>query len=160
MLPPGFSEYSSLSKDMPALTQFVHRAMGMMQIINERTDARNALIAEYARESAAGDGMRSERIFYFSIMLAGEGEAICLHTDFALDFWRLVLDQIKAYKVAKGAGEHILEYKLVPKAVDAMPKEELFPLMREQLTTFTDQSSQLIPNADQQESQSDVQNPS
>jgi hypothetical protein len=36
----------------------------------------------------------------------------------------------------KAKGEHFLEYKLVPKAVEAMPKEELFPLMRQQLATF------------------------
>jgi hypothetical protein len=29
-----------------------------------------------------------------------------------------------------------LEYKLVPEAVKAMPKEEMFPRLREQLATF------------------------
>lgn len=136
MQPPDFSEYSALSKDMPALTLFVHRAMSMMQEINERTDSRNALTAECAREGGTGGGIRSGRIFYYSSMLSGEGNAICEQTDFALDFWRLVLDQITAYRVVKDAGEHLLEYKLIPKAAEAMPKEELFPMMREQLATF------------------------
>jgi hypothetical protein len=136
MSPPEISEYSALSKDMPALTLFVHRAMGMMQEINERIASRNALIADHAREGGTGDGMSGERLIYYSSMLSGEGEAICEHTDFALDFWRLVLDQIQAYMKAKGAGQQALEYKLVPKAIEAMPKEELFPLMRKQLTSF------------------------
>jgi hypothetical protein len=134
--PPDVGEYSSLSKDMPALTLFVHRAMGMMQELNERIESRNALIAEHARESGTGAGMSAERFIYYSSMLAGEGEAICQFTDFALDFWRLVLDQVKAYMTTKAMGEHFLEYRLVPKAAEAMPKEELFPLMREQLATF------------------------
>jgi len=136
MPPPAVGEYSSLSKDMPALTLFVHRAMGMMQELNERIESRNALIAEHAREGGTGAGMSAERLIYYSSMLAGEGEAVCEHTDFALDFWRLVLDQVKAYMTAKAKGEHFLEYMLVPKAAKAMPKEELFPLMREQLAKF------------------------
>ncbi len=137
MDPPEFGEYSSLSKDMPALTMFVHRAMGMMKEQNEHIRSRNALIAQHAHESGTGNGMTMERVLYYSTMLSGQGEAICELTDFALDFWRLILDQIKAYKTAKAEGEHILEYELVPKAVKAMPKEELFPLMRKQLVTFT-----------------------
>lgn len=69
-------------------------------------------------------------------MLASEGEAICAHVDDSLDFWLLVLDQVKAYMTVKAKGEYFLEYKLVPRAVEAMPKEELFPLMRSQLATF------------------------
>ncbi len=69
-------------------------------------------------------------------MLSGQGVAICEFTDFALDFRRLILDQIKAYMTAKAKGEHFLEYTLVPEVVEAMPKEELFPLMREQVATF------------------------
>jgi hypothetical protein len=80
--------------------------------------------------------MTAERLIYYSNMLADEGEAICMQADFALDVWRLVLDQIKAYKTVKAKGEHILEYKLVPEAVKAMPKEEMFPRLREQLATF------------------------
>lgn len=136
MAPPEFDEYSSLSKDMPALMLFVHRAMGMMQEQNELIRSRNALIALHAHESGTGDGMTAERIVYYSNMLAGQGEAICEYTDFALDFWRLVLDQIRAYMTAKAIGEFFLEYRHVPEAVKAMPKEELFPLMREKLATF------------------------
>lgn len=136
MQPPDVSEYSSLAKDMPALSLFVHRAMGMMQELNERIASRNALIAEHAREGSFADGMSGERLLYFSAMLAGEGEAICVHVDDALDFWRLVLDQIKAYMTKKAKGEHFLEYQIVPEAIKAMPEEELFPLMRELLVTF------------------------
>lgn len=136
MSPPEFGEYSSLSRDMPALTLFVHRAMGMMQELNEQIESRNALLAEHAREGGTGAGMTAERVIYYSIMLSGTGEAICKHTDFALDFWRLVLDQVSAYMTAKAKGEHFLAYELVPRVVEAMPKEELFPLMREQLATF------------------------
>ena len=136
MPPPHVSEYSRFSKDMPALTLFVHRAMGMMRELNERIESRNALIAGHAREGGTSDGMTAERLIYYSSMLAGEGEAICEHTDFALDFWRLVLDQVKAYMTTKAKDESFLEYKLVPEALKAMPEEELFPLMREQLATF------------------------
>jgi hypothetical protein len=136
MAPPEFGEYSSLSKDIPALTLFVHRAMGMMQELNEQKRSRNALIDQQAQESGTGDGMTAERVIYYASMLSGQGEAICDTTDFALDFWRLVLDQIKAYMTAKAKGEYFLEYTLVPEAVEAMPKEEMFPLMREQLATF------------------------
>lgn len=138
MSPPEFSEYSLLNKEMPALPMFVHRAMGMMQEINERIESRNALTAGFAQESGAGEGMSSQRALYYSSMLSGEGEAICEHTEFALNFWRLVLDQIKAYKKAKGSGEHLLEFKLIPKALEAMPKKELFPVMREQIKTTFD----------------------
>lgn len=137
MLPPKELELSSLSKDMPALSLFVHRAMGMMQEINEQIESRNALIAELARESGSGKGLGPGRVLYYSSLLSDQSASICEHTDFALDLWRLVLDQIKAYKTAKCVGEHVLEFSLVPKAAEAMPKEELFPLMREQLTTFS-----------------------
>ena len=141
MLPPEFSEYSSLSKDMPALTLFVHRAMGMMQEINERIESRNARIVECARENETNAGMTADRIIYYSSMLSTEGKAICEHTDFALDFWRLVLDQIKAYKMAKCVGEHVIDYELIPKAIEEMPKEDLFPMMRMQLATFTNKDT-------------------
>jgi hypothetical protein len=136
MPPPNTGEYSSLSRDMPALTLFVHRATGMMQELNEKIESRNTLIAAHAREGGTGDGMTAERVTYYASMLVGEGEAICEYTDYALDFWRLVSDQVKAYMTTKAKGEHFLEYKLIPAAAEAMPKEELFPLMREQLAAF------------------------
>lgn len=134
--PPDAGEYSTLSRDMPALSLFVHRAAGMMQELNERIVSRNSLIAEHAREGGTGAGMSGERLMYYSSMLAGEGEAIYMHVDFALDFWKLVADQVKAYMSHKAKGEHFVEYQLVPKAIDALPKEELFPAMRAQLVTF------------------------
>jgi len=133
MPPPGVAEYSSLGKEMPALSLFVHRAMGMMQELNERIVSRNSLIAEHAREGGTGSGMSGERLIYYSSMLADEGEAICVHTDYALDFWRLVIDQVRAYVTQKAKGEHFVEYELVPNALGALPSEELFPWMREQL---------------------------
>lgn len=136
MSPPDVREYSSLTVDMPALPLFVHRARDFTLEINERIASRNALIAEHAREGGTGDGMSAERLMYFSRMLAGEGRAICMQTDDALDFWQLVLDQVNAYMKAKAKGVRFVEYKLVPKAKEAMPKEELFPLMRKQLVQF------------------------
>jgi hypothetical protein len=136
MQPPEVSEYSAFSKEMPALPLFVHRAIAMMSEINERIDSRNSLIAEYARENGASAGMTGERVFYYSSMLADEGLAICEHTDFALDFWRLVIDQIEAFMTVKERDDNFLEFKLVPEATKAMPDEELFPLMRDQLRTF------------------------
>lgn len=136
MPPPNASEYSTLSKDMPALSLFVHRAMGMMQELNERIVSRNSLIAEHARENGTGAGMSGERLLYYSSMLADEGEAICVHVDDAIDFWRLVTDQVTAYMTHKAKGEPYIEYQLVPKAIEALPKEELFPAMRGQLVTF------------------------
>jgi hypothetical protein len=59
-----------------------------------------------------------------------------MHADFALDFWKLVTDQVKAYMTYKAKGEHFLEYQLMPMAVAALPEEELFPAMRAQLATF------------------------
>jgi hypothetical protein len=136
MPPPDFDEYSLLSKEMPALTLFVHRATGTMDELNERIGARNTLIAEHAREGGTGAGMTAERLLFFSSMLSSGGEAICEQVDYALDFWRLVLDQVKAYMTVKAKGEFFLEYTLVPRAIDAMPTEELLPLMRSQLATF------------------------
>jgi hypothetical protein len=56
------------------------------------------------------------------------------------DNWRSALDALNRLTTAAGANiearEHFLEYKLIPAAAEAMPKEELFPLMREQLATF------------------------
>ncbi|MBO6827352.1 MAG: hypothetical protein JJ879_14190 [Sneathiella sp.] len=136
MPPPDFSEYSSLGKNMPVLTLFVHRAMGMMVEINDQIDSRNTLIAEHSRENGTGEGMTAEHVVYYTTMLADKGEAIYEHTDFALDFWRLVIDQVKAYITAKAKGEHYLAFEFVPMAEKAMPKEELFPLMRGQLVSF------------------------
>ena len=141
MPPPNASEYSSLSKDMPALSLFVHRALGMMQELNERIVSRNSLIAEPAREGGAGDGMSGERLLYYSSMLASEGEAIYLHVDDAIDFWRLVADQVAAYMTHMAKGEAYIEYQLAPKAIEALPKEELFPAMRAQLVTFANSGS-------------------
>ncbi|MBM07560.1 MAG: hypothetical protein CMH88_14630 [Oceanibulbus sp.] len=138
MPPPNSIEYSSLSTDMPALSLFVHRATGMMQELNERIVSRNSLIAEHARELGAGAGMTGERLLYYSSMLAGEGEAISVHVDDAIDLWRLVADQVTEYMKHKAKGEPYIEYQLVPKAIEALPKEELFPAMRAQLVTFAD----------------------
>jgi hypothetical protein len=138
MPPPNASEYSSLSTDMPALSLFVHRATGMMQELNERIVSRNAIIAEQAREGGSDAGMSGERLLYYSSMLAGEGEAICFHVDDAIDIWRLVTDQVTAYMKHKAKGEPYNEYQLVPKATEALPKDELFPAMRAQLVNFAD----------------------
>lgn len=136
MHPPSSFEYSQLSKDMPALTIFVHRAVSCMEEINEHIVSRNALIAEYAREGGTGTGMSSERLIYFSSMLASTGEAMSESTEFALDFWRLVLDQVKAYMTTKARSETFLDCHIAPKAIEVMPKNELFPEMRRQLKTF------------------------
>lgn len=136
MHPPDASEYSFVSHDMPALSVFVHRAMGMMQELNERIISRNLLIAEHAREGGTSTGMTGNRLIYFSSMLADEGEAICLHVDEAIEFWRLTSDQVKAYMTQRAKGEPYIEFQLVQKAIEALPEEELFPLLRRQLVTF------------------------
>jgi hypothetical protein len=136
MPPPDPTEYSSLSNEMPALSLFVHRATGTMQDLNEQIVSRNSLIAEHAREGGIGEGMSGERLMYFSGMLADQGVAICTHVDDALDFWRLVADQVEAYMTHKAKGENIIKYRPVPKAVAAFPKDELFPALRAQLNTF------------------------
>jgi hypothetical protein len=140
MTPPGFGEYSLLNKDMPALMIFVHRATGAMEQLNELIGIRNELIADCAREGGTEAGITAERILYFSNMLADSGKGIYMQVDDALDFWRLVLDQVKAFMTAKAKGEYFSEYKLVPFAIEAMPKEELFPLLRSQLETFEKRS--------------------
>lgn len=136
MPPPDPSEYSSLSKDMPALPLFVHRAMGMTQDMNERIASRNSLIAEHAREGGVGEGMSGERLMYYSGMLADEGVAICTQVDDAMDVWRIVADQVEAYMTHKAIGEEFITYLPVEKALAALPKEELFPELRAQLNTF------------------------
>lgn len=133
---PEFVEYSELSKEMPALSQFVHRADGMMQQLNERIVSRNALIAEHAREGAVVGGMPAERLMYFSSMLADEGTAIYMHADDAMYIWGLVMEQIKLYLTVKAENEQFADYKLIPQAAEEMPKDELFPLMRDQLVKF------------------------
>ena len=138
MSSPNVGEYSLLSKDMPALTLFVHRAMSTMEEINELIKSRNTLISEHAREGGTGEGMTSERLIFFSIMLSSQGEAICTQVDDALDFWRLVLDQLDAYMTVKAKGEHNIKIKIVPEAIKMMPQKELFPWMREQIETFKD----------------------
>ncbi len=139
MPPPDVRDYSSLSKDMPALTMFVHRAVGMMQDLNEIADLRNSLIAEQAREGASGS-ITVGRFIYFVDMLASQGEGICMYADFSLDFWRLVREQVRHYTSVKAKGLPILDYRLVPAAEKAMPDEELFPLAREQMATFDHES--------------------
>lgn len=134
--PPDAREYSKLSKEMPALSLFAHRAISMMQELNARITSRNALIAEHAREGGTEEGMSDERLTYFSSMLADEGEAMYVMLDYALSFWKLVLDQVAAYMTHKARGEHFAEYQLVAKAIEALPSEELFPAMREKLVTF------------------------
>ncbi|CAM3518067.1 hypothetical protein [Thalassospira profundimaris] len=132
MHPPAFSEYSSLSKDMPALTLFVHRAVTFTQELNEYARTRNNLIAQQALES----DMTAERTIYYASMLSGMGNAICETTDNALDFWLLCFEQVRAYMQAKAQGEHVVSYQIAPRAMQVMPQEELFPLMRQQLVTF------------------------
>ncbi|MES0879712.1 hypothetical protein [Roseibium sp. SCP14] len=138
MVPPDTLEYSALIREMPALPLFVHRAMGMMQELNERITSRNVLIHEHAREGGTGAGMNAERVVYFAAMLADEGIAICEHVDFALYFWMLVREQVAAYMSKKAKGEDFVQYQLLPRAEEAMPNEDLFPLMRGQLVTFED----------------------
>lgn len=136
MLPPEPTEISSLSAEMPALTMFVHRAVGMMHELNDIAGMRNQLIAEQARESGNGEGVKERRFIYFVTMLTGQAEALCEYADFSLDFWRLVREQVRAYMTTKGAGQPFLDYKLVPAAEAALPAEELFPLAKAQLVTF------------------------
>jgi hypothetical protein len=134
-IPQNF-EYSILSKDMPALPVFAHRAIGEMEELNDRIEARNSLIHSHAQEGGTNDGMTSLRFMYYVSMLTSLGEAIRAHSGFALDFWRLVHDQIKSYTSARGEDQNLREYRIAPEALKFMPEEELFPLMREQLVTF------------------------
>lgn len=132
MEPPKFREYAELMPEMPALSTFVHRAIGMMRALNEHMDARNSLIAEHARENGVPDGMTDQRLIYFSSMIAGNSEAVWEHADFALDFWRLAQDQINIYIKEKNITSFI-KYDLSPTAANCLPAEELFPLMRNQI---------------------------
>mgnify|MGYP000300694912 CR=1 FL=1 len=136
MPPPDFSEFSSVSRQMPALSLFVHRALGCMAECNRAGEARNVLISELAKENAAPHGLPAGRVLYFSQMLAGEASALVENTDFAMDFWRLVLDQLVAFENTLKKNEGLLRFELLPEVENAMPSEELFPKMREQLKQF------------------------
>ncbi|MCZ4269904.1 hypothetical protein O4H48_18535 [Rhodobacteraceae bacterium G21628-S1] len=136
MRPPDFSEFSSGSRQMPALSLFVHRALGCMEECNRAGEARNLLISELAKESAARHGLPEGRVLYFSQMLAGEANALVENTDFSMDFWRLVLDQLVAFENTLKRDEGLLRFELLPEVENAMPSEELFPKLREQLKKF------------------------
>ncbi|WP_164644439.1 hypothetical protein [uncultured Shimia sp.] len=136
MAPPHSSEYNLLLKEMPSLSLFAHRALGCMEQMNDQIGIRNDLIAEQARENKAGTGLSGERMRYFASMMSGASRGICENADFALNFWRLALDQCASYaKHAARPGE-CLGFELVPEAEKAMPTEEMFPLMRKQIVNF------------------------
>jgi len=80
--------------------------------------------------------MTALRFMYYVSMLTSLAVAIREHSDFALDFWRLVRDQIGAYMAVHAKDENLSEYSVAPGALECMPNHELFPLMREQLVTF------------------------
>lgn len=145
MPPPDVGEYSSPGKDMPALTLFVHRAKEAMRELNERIKSRNAHIAGHVRERETGAGMSNAHLIHYSLMLASKGQAICVLVDYDLGFWRLVLDQVNAYMTTKAKDKHFPEHKMAPGDVEAMPKDKLFPRLREQLVTFDDQAERTLP---------------
>jgi hypothetical protein len=138
MPPPEVREYSSLMSEMPALSLFVHRAEGMIAELNERIVSRNALIAKHSSENTSGQGMQPQRHLYFAGMLADEGMAICENTDLAMYCWKLASDQIDAYMRKKAPSEPYARFELVDQVVDQLPKEDLLPLMSEQLVTFSE----------------------
>lgn len=136
---PEFREYSALSKDMPALSLFVHRAMGMTQTFDEVTETRNRFNSERAREDMVGNGINEERFIYYAGMLSSTGLLMHQYVDNALGCWMIVRDQIQAFVEKKAGDQSFQRYQIVPNAARVLPKDELFPLMREQMATFENQ---------------------
>ncbi|WP_176454377.1 hypothetical protein [Sinorhizobium fredii] len=131
---PDFREFSLVAQKMPALTIYLHRAMSTMHEINEHIRERNTLIAGHALEGA--NGMTVERFIYYASMLSGIGDYLCKSVDNDLEFFRLSLEQVENYMKAKSNGVGYVSFILVEKAKEALPKENLFPELRNQMTYF------------------------
>ncbi|MPY73100.1 MAG: hypothetical protein GEU87_02465 [Alphaproteobacteria bacterium] len=131
---PDFREFSLLTREMPVLTNYLHRAMSTMHEINEHIRERNSLVAGHAFENA--NGITAERFIYYSSMLSGLGEYLCQSVDNDLEFFRLTMEQVDRYMKANNEGANYLGFVLVDKAKQALPKENLFPALREQMVTF------------------------
>lgn len=131
---PDFREFSLVAQEMPALTLYLHRAMSTMHEINDHIRERNSLIAGNALESA--NGMSVQRFVYYVSMLSGLGDYLCQSVDNDLEFFRLTMEQVDSYMKAKNKGASYVSFVLVNKAKEALPKEDLFPELRKQMTTF------------------------
>lgn len=136
LVPPEAAEYSALFRDMRALALFAHSAMGMMQELNELIEARNALLAERAREGGTSESLTYARLVYFSRQLTDHCKHICDRTDHALFAWNLVIKQIEAYFVRKLNDKEFVKYEFAPVIQKALPKGDPNPLMSKQLVTF------------------------
>ncbi|MEP1884974.1 MAG: hypothetical protein ABJJ12_07370, partial [Marinomonas sp.] len=136
MHPPDVGEYSLFSNEMPALSLFAHRAIGAMQEFNDVIAHRNTLIGDQAREDGIGDGITGERLWYFTKMLADDGDALHIQADIAMAFWLLVAEQVRAYRTHRAKCEQAVDFRVVEWGEEFLPHKNLLPSYREQLVTF------------------------
>ena len=134
--PPAFSELSRVVDDMPGLTIFTHRGMSSMKELEAISSQRNDLIAEHAKENAAG--MNSHRLLYFMSMLTGQGRGLIEMADNAMAFFMLVVEQVESYLDYGVKLEGFTRYRLVDQATKRLPAKNRFPEMRRLLVDFNE----------------------
>jgi len=135
--PPAFSELSRVVDDLPGLTIFTHRGMSSMKELEAISSQRNDLIAQYAKENAAGE-MNEHRFLYFTSMLTGQGRGLVEMGDNAMAFFMLVTEQVESYFDYGIKLEGFTRYRLVPEAVKRLPAKDRFPEMRKLLVDFNE----------------------
>ncbi|WFE92317.1 hypothetical protein K1718_13410 [Roseibium porphyridii] len=133
---PNHTEYSSLRREMPALSMFVHRAACFTEELNDCLTERNNRISLHASEGTLDVPMTPQRSIYFASMLSDEGIAMCNLTDYALHCWKITLDQINEYVDNRVEGGSFVRPKLTKKALDELPDENTLPGLRSQIRYF------------------------
>tara|TARA_E500000318_G_scaffold110546_1_gene126328 strand:+ start:1137 stop:2090 length:954 start_codon:yes stop_codon:yes gene_type:complete len=136
MEPPGAGEYSLFCNEMPPLSQFAHRAIATMQECNDVIARRNTLIRDQAREDLTGDPLTEESLWYFTKMLADDGDALCSQVDDAMTLWQLVAEQVREYRTHRAKGEPSVNFTIEKSMTKFLPDENSLLSYRKQLVKF------------------------
>ncbi|MBE9065023.1 hypothetical protein [cf. Phormidesmis sp. LEGE 11477] len=133
--PPDFNELSLVVRQMPALTNFLHRGTSTFHDVIARLAERNEMIAKHATENDAG--MTEHRFVYYMSMLTGLGNSICEHVDDDLAFFMLVRRQAENYLANPEYEGMYASYEIAARAQPFLPDENRFPELNAQVKVFS-----------------------
>lgn len=131
---PELAELSRVADEMPRLSTFIHRAMSAMEEYNSISAERNGLIAEHAKESAAG--MTDDRRLYYASMLTGQAFGMVVTADDALAFFMLANEQVENFFDYGVKLRGYTRFRLSDKAISELPPKDRFGDYRKALVDF------------------------
>lgn len=131
---PPFGEFTAASLEMPHLMMFVHRSQAQNRDLISAIEVRNTLVSQYA--SLDSTRTHYQKRMYFAQMLSSCATGIEHYVDYALAFNLMAADQTESFLNYRTGGDSIVIYKLAPKGVSALPKNDDFSELRSLIKDF------------------------